>query len=70
MTFQLPALAKGNCFTVVVGPLMALAKDQVLPGQLRTCIKLPPCAPHRPFLQQWLAYTAASTANQPGRLWC
>lgn len=29
MTFQLPALAKGNCFTVVVGPLMALAKDQV-----------------------------------------
>lgn len=30
MTYQLPALAKGNCFTVVVGPLMALAKDQVL----------------------------------------
>jgi superfamily II DNA helicase RecQ len=29
MTFQLPALAKSNCFTVVVGPLMALAKDQV-----------------------------------------
>jgi superfamily II DNA helicase RecQ len=30
MTFQLPALAKGKCFTVVVGPLMALAKDQVM----------------------------------------
>lgn len=29
LTFQLPALAKSNCFTVVVGPLMALAKDQV-----------------------------------------
>lgn len=29
MTFQLPSLAKSNCFTVVVGPLMALAKDQV-----------------------------------------
>lgn len=29
LTFQLPALAKGNGFTVVIGPLMALAKDQV-----------------------------------------
>ncbi|KAF6265510.1 P-loop containing nucleoside triphosphate hydrolase protein [Scenedesmus sp. NREL 46B-D3] len=29
MTFQLPALAKGNCFTVIVGPLIALARDQV-----------------------------------------
>jgi ATP-dependent DNA helicase RecQ len=33
MTFQLPALAKGNCFTVVVSPLMALAKDQVSTGR-------------------------------------
>lgn len=32
MTFQVPALAKSNCFTVVVGPLMALAKDQVTVG--------------------------------------
>eukprot|EP00775_Hariotina_reticulata_P003370 gene3370-3645_t len=29
LTFQLPALVKGNGITVVVGPLMALAKDQV-----------------------------------------
>ncbi|KAF8066301.1 SAE2 [Scenedesmus sp. PABB004] len=29
MTFQLPPLARGDCFTVVVGPLMALAQDQV-----------------------------------------
>jgi superfamily II DNA helicase RecQ len=34
MTFQLPGLAKGNCFTVVVGPLMALAKDQVSTGRV------------------------------------
>lgn len=34
MTFQLPALAKGNCFTVVVGPLMALAKDQVITSSM------------------------------------
>jgi superfamily II DNA helicase RecQ len=32
LAFQLPALAKGDCFTVVVGPLMALAKDQVRRG--------------------------------------
>jgi hypothetical protein len=37
MTFQLPALAKGNCFTVVVGPLMALAKDQVSRCCLQHC---------------------------------
>lgn len=29
MTFQLPPLAKDNCFTVVIGPLLALMKDQV-----------------------------------------
>lgn len=30
LAFQLPPLASGrNCFSVVVGPLMALAKDQV-----------------------------------------
>jgi hypothetical protein len=29
MTFQLPPLAKKNCFTVVVCPLLALASDQV-----------------------------------------
>lgn len=38
MTFQLPALAKGNCFTVVVGPLMALAKDQVMQQQYQQLI--------------------------------
>jgi superfamily II DNA helicase RecQ len=43
LTFQLPALAKGNCFTVVVGPLMALAKDQVT-GLDTAGVLLPPTA--------------------------
>lgn len=29
ITFQLPALALDNCFTVVISPLIALARDQV-----------------------------------------
>ena len=35
MTFQLPPLAKTNCFTVVVCPLLALASDQVCTTQKR-----------------------------------